>query len=90
MHLMFSSSGRVTRILDCSVLPMLVPSNNLSFEIGYRADSDEAAHHNEMMPPGSRASLADGFLSPAMVFGQAFLGCLILFPRMLSPSSSTR
>jgi len=43
MHLMFSSSGRVTRILDCSALPMLVPSNNLSFEIGYRADSDEAA-----------------------------------------------
>jgi len=38
MHLMFSSLGLVTRILDCSALLMLVPSNNLSFEIGYRED----------------------------------------------------
>jgi hypothetical protein len=32
-----------------------------------------------MMPPGSRASLADGFVSPATVSGQAFLDC---FPRV--------
>ena len=29
-----------------------------------------------MMPPGSRASLAEGFVSPAMTFGQAFWFCL--------------
>ena len=33
-----------------------------------------------MMPPGSRASLADGFLSPATMLGQAFLGLLSLGP----------
>jgi len=29
-----------------------------------------------MMPPGSRASLAEGFVSLAMMFGQAFWFCL--------------
>ena len=33
-----------------------------------------------MMPPGSRALLADGFLSPVAVFGQAFLDCFALVP----------
>ena len=37
-----------------------------------------------MMPPGSRASLADGFVSPAMTFGQAFWFCLPRVRRMLA------
>jgi hypothetical protein len=36
---------------------------------------DDAAHRNGMMPPGSRASLSDFFLSLTMVSGQAFIGC---------------
>ena len=41
-----------------------------------------------MMPPGSRASLADGLLSPAVVLGQAFLDCFAWVRRRLSPASS--
>jgi transposase len=46
--------------------------------------------YNGMMSPGSRASLADGFVSPAMVVGQAFWFCLPRVRRMLSPASSMR
>src|SRR5271165_6742530 len=45
---------------------------------------------NGMMPPGSRASLADGLLSPAVVLGQAFLDCFAWVRRRLSPASSPR
>src|ERR1035438_5955621 len=38
-----------------------------------------------MMPPGLRASLAEGFVSPAMMFGQAFWFGLPRVRRMLSP-----
>jgi hypothetical protein len=51
---------------------------------------DDVAHRNGMMPPGSRASLADGFLSSAIVFGQALMVCFVRVRRMLSPSSSMR
>ena len=51
---------------------------------------DDAAHRNEMMSPGSRASLADVFVSPAMVSGQALMACFVRVRRMLSPSSSMR
>ena len=34
---------------------------------------NDAARRNVMMPPGSRALLADGLLSPAVVLGRAFL-----------------
>ena len=51
---------------------------------------NDAAHRNGMMPPGSRASLADGFVSPATTFGQAFWFCLPRVRRMLSPTSSMR
>ena len=52
--------------------------------------TNDAAHRNGMMPPGSRASLADGLLSPAMVLGQAFLDCFAWVRRRLSPASSMR
>jgi hypothetical protein len=51
---------------------------------------DDVAHRNGMMPPGSRASLADGFLSSAMVSGQALMGCFVRVRRRLSPESSMR
>ncbi len=51
---------------------------------------DDAAHRNEMMSPGSRASLADVFVSPATVSGQALTVCFVRVRRMLSPSSSMR
>ncbi len=41
-------------------------------------------------PPGSRASLADGLLSPAVVLGQAFLDCFAWVRHRLSPASSMR
>ena len=50
----------------------------------------DAAHRNGMMPPGWRASLADGLLSPAVVLGQAFLDCFAWVRRRLSPASSMR
>src|SRR3981081_4428923 len=40
-----------------------------------------------MKPPGSRASLAGGFVSPAMTPGQAFWFCLPRVRRMLPPAS---
>src|SRR5277367_1231016 len=46
--------------------------------------------YNGIMPPGSRASLTDGFLSLSMRVGQAFLVCFSLVRRKLSPASSIR